>query len=142
RVRLLGDGPSTWTCWIVVARPRSVEFARWGTLPGAYVLPPGHAERMPVVGGKPLWLMERLVEDYSRPGDLVCDPCCGAGTTLEAALRTGRLAVGGDAMREHAELAAARVSRPVQRPLLGAAEAPRAEQRSLFAGVSDEGEAA
>jgi hypothetical protein len=122
RVRLSGDGPSAWTCWIVVARPRTPEFSRWGTLPGAYVLPPGYAERMPVVGGKPLWLMERLVEDYSRPGDLVCDPCCGAGTTLEAALRTGRLAVGGDAMLEHAELAAKRVDRGVQRPLFAGGE--------------------
>jgi len=162
RVRLVGDGPSQWSTWAVVSRPSDGAWLEaWRgqrkarglgcSLSGAYVVPPGQGDYRPgmrerddvrVVGGKPLWLMERLVEDYSRPGDLVCDPCCGAGTTLEAALRTGRLAVGGDAMREHAELAAARVSRPVQRPLLGAAEAPRAEQRSLFAGVSDEGEAA
>jgi hypothetical protein len=119
RVRLTGDGPSNWSCWVVVSRPRTREMQRWGTLPGAYVLPSGHAERMPVVGGKPTWLMERLVEDYSRPGDLVCDPCCGAGTALLAALRTGRRAVGGDAMREHAELAADRCGRRmIQRPLL------------------------
>jgi DNA modification methylase len=66
--------------------------------------------------------MERLVEDYSRPGDLVCDPCCGAGTTLEAALRTGRLAVGGDVLREHAELSARRVGGMVQRPLFAGGE--------------------
>ena len=118
RVRLSGDGPSNWTTWIVVARPRTKEAAKWGSLPGAYVLPPGHAERMAVVGGKPLWLMERLVEDYSRPGQLVVDPCCGAGTTLKAALRTGRRCIGGDAMLEHAKLAARAVSGPTQRPLL------------------------
>lgn len=117
RIRLAGDGPSNWTTWIVVARPRTREAQRWGTLPGAYVLPSGYSERMEVVGGKPLWLMERLVEDYSRPGDLVCDPCAGAGTTLLAAARTGRRAIGGDAMREHAELAAKRVSGFVQQPL-------------------------
>lgn len=105
RVRLSGDGPSSWTCWIVVARPRNRTFASWGTLPGAYVLPEGHGGKLPVVGGKPLWLMQRLVEDYSRPGDLVCDPCCGAGTTLVAALRAGRRAIGGDVSAEHAELA-------------------------------------
>jgi site-specific DNA-methyltransferase (adenine-specific) len=117
RVRLSGDGPSGWTCWLVVARPRTPEFSRWGTLPGAYVLPPGYAERMPVVGGKPLWLMERLVEDYSRPGDLVCDPCMGAATTGVAALRVGRSFVGGDVLREHAELGARRLSQMIQRPL-------------------------
>lgn len=105
RVRLTGDGPSSWTCWIMVSRPTSREFVTWGTLPGAYVLPPGQGGALPVVGGKPLWLMERLVEDYSRPGDLVCDPCCGGGTTLVAALRTGRRAVGGDIDPEHAAIA-------------------------------------
>lgn len=105
RVRLAGDGPSSWTCWIIVARPRTKEFSTWGTLPGAYVLPPGQGGALPVVGGKPLWLMSQLVEHYSRPGDLVCDPCCGAGTTLVAALRSGRRAIGGDVSAEHAELA-------------------------------------
>jgi hypothetical protein len=109
RVRLAGDGPSCWAVWIVVARPRSAAFARWGALPGAYVLPAGlldmRGNPFCVVGGKPLWLMERLVEDYSRPGDLICDPCCGAGTTLVAALRTGRHAVGGDCKPEHAQIA-------------------------------------
>lgn len=119
RIRLAGDGPSNWTTWIVVARPRTKEAAKWGTLPGAYVLPPGYSERMAVVGGKPLWLMERLVEDYSRSGALVCDPCCGAGTTLVAAQRTGRRAIGGDVLREHAELAARRISKPSQQPLFG-----------------------
>ena len=87
RVRLAGDGPSSWTCWIMVSRPRRDPYATWGTLPGAYVLPPGQGGALPVVGGKPLWLMEQLVRDYSREGDLVCDPCCSAGTTLVAALR-------------------------------------------------------
>ncbi len=123
RVRLLGDGPSNWTTWIVVARPRTRAAARWGTLPGAYVLPPGMNEMHvagganQVVGGKPSWLMERLCEDYSRPGDLVVDPTCGAGTTLVAAMRTGRRAIGGDILLEHAKLAAARISAPQQQPL-------------------------
>jgi site-specific DNA-methyltransferase (adenine-specific) len=121
RVRLGGDGPAQWACWIVASRPAKRAFSRWGSLPGGYVLPPGHMERMPVVGGKPSWLMERLVSDYSRPGDLVCDPCCGAGTTLTAAVRVGRRAVGGDMKREHAEMAARAVSGMQQRPLFGGA---------------------
>jgi hypothetical protein len=119
RVRLSGDGPAQWSTWVVVARPRERAFASWGALPGAYVLPPGYAERMAVVGGKPLWLMEALVRDYSRPTDLIVDPCCGAGTTLIAAQRNARRAVGGDLLREHAEIAAARISRPAQQPLFG-----------------------
>jgi site-specific DNA-methyltransferase (adenine-specific) len=141
RVRLVGDGPSQWSTWIVVARPRSRGFLAWGALPGAYVLPGGHGpgeRNREVVGGKPLWLMERLVEDYTRPGALVVDPCCGAGTTLVAAQRTGRRAIGGDAMREHAEIAAKRISKPAQAPLWvpGSNEVSHATQSQLF----DEGE--
>lgn len=117
RIRVVGDGPSQWSCFAIVARPRTPEFLRWGTLPGAYVVPRG-AERArsssPVVGGKSSWLMERLVCDYSRPGDLVCDPCCGGGTTLRAAVTNGRRAVGGDVNLRHAELASSFLKRGCQ----------------------------
>ena len=126
RVRLLGDGPCSWTCWVVVARPRSREWlqhragrrAAYGahcTLPGAYVVT-GRGDRQ-VIGGKRSDVMESIVRDYSEPGDVVCDPCCGAGTALIAALRSGRTAIGGDSLREHAEMAARRLDELVQRPL-------------------------
>ena len=105
-VRLVGDGPSSWTVFVVVARPRSKSFAGWGTLPGAYIKAPGGSasHRSPRIGGKDLELMRAIVRDYSRPGDLVCDPCAGAATTLIAALAEGRRAVGAevdaDAYRE------------------------------------------
>lgn len=122
RVRMVGDGPAQWSCWAIVSRPKKKPYSKWGALPGAYVVPAGACPRAKnggkkVVGGKPLWLMERLVEDYSRPGDLVVDPCCGAGTTILAAVRTGRRGIGGDAMLEHAQLAADAISSPVQRPM-------------------------
>jgi hypothetical protein len=116
RVRLSGDGPSCWTTWIVVGRPRTREYSTWGTLPGAYVLPEGQAVRMPVVGGKPPWLMTRLCEDYSRPGGLVVDPCCGAGTLGIGAIRTGRRAILGDLNREHVDLAAQWIRNPYAPP--------------------------
>jgi site-specific DNA-methyltransferase (adenine-specific) len=93
RVRLVGDGPALWACWIVVARPKSREFATWGSLPGAYIA----SNRDSVIqGGKPLWLMRSLVRDYSRPGDLVCDPCSGGGTTARACMIEGRRFVGAE----------------------------------------------
>lgn len=109
RVRLSGDGPSSWTCWVVVARPRSGNgFPHWGTLPGAYWLHGSHDPHA-VVGGKPLSVMRALVRDYSRPGDVVCDPCAGAGTTGLAAKLEGRSFIGGDSCLEHAEIAAERL---------------------------------
>lgn len=108
RVRLSGDGPSSWTCWIVVARPRHAPYAKWGTLPGGYMVPP---ERCEVVGGKPLALMRAIVRDYSRPGDLVCDPFVGSGTTALAALSEGRRFVGSEQKPEHYEIARRRLDR-------------------------------
>jgi len=131
RVRARGDGPSCWTTWIVVSRPRRKPYDRWGTLTGGYPLPPGYSERMEVVGGKPLWLMERLLADYSKPGDMVVDPCAGAGTTLVAAQRLDRRAIGGDLLLENAQKAARRISKPVQQ-LLRIEPTPRGEQQPLF----------
>jgi len=98
RVRLAGDGPSQWSTWIVTARPRTMPWCKWGTLPGAYVVPEGNSGQKSkvVTGGKPLWLMQRLVADYSRPGDLICDPCAGGATTLLAAAIEGRRAIGAE----------------------------------------------
>ena len=94
RVRLQGDGPACWTCQIVVSRPRSKEFSTWGALPGGYAGP--SVRGAAVVGAKPLWLMQAIVRDYSRPGDLVCDPYAGGGTTLLAAVMEGRRAIGAE----------------------------------------------
>lgn len=132
RVRLSGDGPSQWSTWLVVARPRTREWQSWGTLPGAYV---GGKEAKAVTGGKPLWLMRAIVGDYSRPGDLVVDPCMGAGTTLVAAVELGRRAIGCEPDAGRFELAAKRLAkaRPQLRMRLDV-EAVEGEQQGLALG--------
>ncbi len=45
---------------------------------------------------KPLALLEMLIGACCPPGGTVLDPCCGSGTTLVAAGRTGRSAIGFD----------------------------------------------
>jgi DNA modification methylase len=42
----------------------------------------------------PLPLLEAIIRSWSRPGQLVVDPFCGGGTTLHAAFRVGRPAIG------------------------------------------------
>ena len=93
RVRLGGDGPCSSTVYLMVARPKTRQFSTWGALPGWYK---AGTERNGHIGGKPLDLMRTLVRDYSRPGDLVCDPCAGGATTLLAAAQTGRRGVGAE----------------------------------------------
>lgn len=43
---------------------------------------------------KPIQLLERLIEIFTDPGDVVIDPCAGSGSTLVAAQVTGRKAYG------------------------------------------------
>jgi len=90
-VRLSGDGPSSWTDWIVVARTKAQN--KWGTLPGGYIAGPGWNDKQRM-GGKPTLLMDALVSDYSRPGQLVLDTHMGAGTTGVACIRQGRRFIG------------------------------------------------
>ena len=65
---------------------------------------------------KPLKFMEALVLKHSNPGDLVCDPFCGSGTTGVAAVRHGRRFVGGDSNEEYAEKAMDRLKEAMRRP--------------------------
>ena len=97
-VRVSGDGPSSWAVYAMVARPMERKHATGGTLPGAYVdVYEGGASGEASGGrGKPEWLMNALVRDYSKPGNIVCDPMAGWGSTLVAARRAGRRIVGGE----------------------------------------------
>ena len=105
-VRFNGDGSPNWTTDVVAARTRDPRHqGMWR--PRAYYLVT--REPKPVVGGKPLRLMEEIVESYTRPGDLVCDPCMGAGTTLLAAKLLGRQYIGGDLDAAHVEIARERL---------------------------------
>lgn len=53
-------------------------------------------ERTGYATQKPLRLLERLLRPLVKPGDLVCDLCCGSGTTLAVAQELGCAFVGVD----------------------------------------------
>lgn len=54
------------------------------------------AERLGYPTQKPLTLLERILNASSNPGDVVLDPFCGCGTTVDAAQKLGRRWVGID----------------------------------------------
>ncbi|MFJ8727744.1 DNA-methyltransferase [Streptomyces sp. NPDC093269] len=58
---------------------------------------------------KPVPLMAELIESSSRRGELVLDPFTGSGSTLVAAILTGRRAYGIELDHRYAELAVQRV---------------------------------
>lgn len=95
--RLNADGPCSGSEWITIARRRGkMERARKRHRPGHYLSAgASHAERG-LIGQKPIGLMRALIRDYSEPGDLICEPFCGSGTTLLAAVLEGRRAIGAE----------------------------------------------
>ncbi len=54
---------------------------------------------------------QKLVEKFTRPGDLVVDPCLGSGTTGVAAVRLGRRFIGIEVDKATATIAARRLHR-------------------------------
>jgi site-specific DNA-methyltransferase (adenine-specific) len=144
--RVLGDGPASWTCYIIVARPRSEAWLTdWRrdrkaldlprSLPGAYKrelgdvtwTPPGGGKR---IGGKPLGLMRALVRDYSLPGQMIADPYAGHGTTLRAAIELGRHAIGAEIDLEVWTAAIERLRQPVALDLF-TPRSPRAAENGV-----------
>ena len=60
------------------------------------IINPNAAERLGYPTQKPLALLERIVAAASDPGDVVLDPFCGCGTTIDAAQALGRRWIGID----------------------------------------------
>jgi len=59
----------------------------WDDIPN---LQASSAEALGYPTQKPLTLLERIIETSTKPGDIVLDPFCGCGTTVDAAQKLGR----------------------------------------------------
>ncbi len=57
---------------------------------------PRAKERLGFNTQKPIGLLERIIRASSNPGDIVCDPFCGCGTSVAAAENLGRQWIGID----------------------------------------------
>lgn len=128
-VRLSGDGPCSWTDWIIAARTTAQN--KWGTLPGGYVAGVGWNDKARM-GGKPTALMRALVGDYSKVGDLVLDSHMGAGTTGVACAMLGRRFVGVENDRQAFDIACDRIENAYRQAPLIAHEMPKQKQEALL----------
>ncbi|MBL4617540.1 MAG: site-specific DNA-methyltransferase [Robiginitomaculum sp.] len=74
----------------------------------------------------PIELVKRIILASSNTGDIVLDPFLGSGSTLEAAIRTGREAVGIDIEPQYLEIAIDRIKKVREQIIL------EKSQKSLF----------
>lgn len=84
---------------------------------------------------KPLPLMADLVTLYSNPGETICDPFMGSGTTGVAAVRYGRRFVGVERDPRWFDLACRRISDELRRPSMFVERPGAPVQQPLFAGA-------
>jgi site-specific DNA-methyltransferase (adenine-specific) len=73
-------------------------------------VPPESAVRVQHPAPFPVELPQKLMELYTYAGDLVVDPFCGSGSTLVAAARCGRDAVGYDLDPTYVKIARERLA--------------------------------
>ena len=90
-----------------------IEFSNWnGTLFGNKKNTVKHSTQ------KPVDLCEYLVKTYTNIGDVVLDNTMGSGTTIIAALRTGRKSIGIEKNPEYFAIAQERIKQAEQQPAL------------------------
>jgi len=83
---------------------------------------------------KPVALMSWCMDMAKVPqGALTLDPYMGSGTTLIAAIRTGRRAIGIEIDERHFRTAVERVKRELAQPMLPAMAPQKVEQQDLIA---------
>lgn len=116
-----GDRPAQGWEAIAILHAESAGRMRWngGGRHGVWTVPKVNGSHPTQ---KPLDLLQALVRDFTDPGDLICDPFVGSGTTGVAAVHLGRRFVGWELDPKHAATARGRL------------EGTR-EQISLFAGL-------
>jgi DNA modification methylase len=109
--QMSGDRPGVGfePCTIAHAKGRT----RWngGGAPAVWIVPRTHqSDRPDHPCPKPEPLMVTQIAQFTDIGDLILDPFMGSGTTLVAAKRLGRRAIGIEREEKYCEIAAKRLS--------------------------------
>jgi site-specific DNA-methyltransferase (adenine-specific) len=81
---------------------------------------------------KPLLLMRALVQDFTKPGDVVLDPFMGSGTTGVACLEHGRRFIGIEQDPRYFALACDRLAAAARQGQLFAGQGTAAQQVALW----------
>lgn len=133
-----GDRPAEWGESVAIMHSRPARL-RWngGGHPARWTGPSNHgsqngAEVRVHETQKPLWLMLKLVELFSEPGELIWDPFGGSMTTGVAALRLGRRFLGHESQNGACDCPAGKECPHEVKPYVRiGVERLRAEERGL-----------
>jgi site-specific DNA-methyltransferase (adenine-specific) len=136
--QLSGDRPGMGYESIVLAHVRGRSRWNGGGKCGVYTFCKN--SNNPVRSGhptqKPLLLMEALVRDFTDPGELICDPFSGSGTTGVACRRLGRSFVGWERDHKYAAIARRRIDGAREQVELFAPRGPKPKQAGLDLGAA------
>ena len=80
---------------------------------------------------KPITLMERIILDYTKPGDTILDPFMGGGTTGVACMNLGRRFIGIEIEPKYFDIACRRIEQAAAQGTLLAEEQQQPEQGTL-----------
>jgi site-specific DNA-methyltransferase (adenine-specific) len=80
---------------------------------------------------KPVPLMAEIVADFTQPGETICDPFMGSGTTGVACVRLGRSFIGIEQDPKWFDLSCRRIADELKRPRLDLTPAPKQVQEAL-----------
>lgn len=92
--------------------------------------PPNRDGRHPTE--KPVALMSELLIDFTNPGDLICDPFMGSGTTGVAAARLGRRFVGVELDQKYFDISCERIAAVQRQPDMFNARESKGAQLSIL----------
>jgi site-specific DNA-methyltransferase (adenine-specific) len=81
---------------------------------------------------KPVPLMAELIRDFTQPGQIICDPFCGSGTTGVACVNLGRKFIGIEKDPKWFDLSCRRISQALSQPRLPFDEPIRLKQESML----------
>lgn len=83
---------------------------------------------------KPIPLMRDLVADFTQPGQTICDPFMGSGTTGVACVQLGRSFIGIEQNERWFDLACSRIAEAHRQPRLFDEPVAKPRQLSIFHG--------
>jgi len=133
--QLNGQGPAQgYECFVVAWCGQG--HAKWnaGGKRGVYTHLVNYGRQGEHPTEKPVPLMAEIISDFTQPGDIICDPFCGSGTSGVAAVKSGRRFIGIEQDPKWFDLSCHRISAALKQGDMFVPAPKPIKQDSLFDG--------